>query len=217
MNTNTEIKRFDLENEERLGGWSSENVMNERNGGDWVRYEDHAAEIARLQAALAEREAKQVQPTQSDTRNNAEQIAFELIAARGGFPHIADYVPLEEVYEFANALAQRVGCGEPVARMTSDNKMLVFADRVSGNSHGMQPLYTTPPAAVTDADKRDAARLRKVSTASFELAASLCRIPTMDGAETLIRREDVMHCVSSWRRSVDAASEQANKREGAAK
>lgn len=54
MNTNTEIKRFDLENEERLGGWSSENVMNERNGGDWVRYEDHAAEVARLQAALAD-------------------------------------------------------------------------------------------------------------------------------------------------------------------
>src|SRR6202008_3170974 len=45
---NTEIKRFDLECESRMGGWSSENVMNECDNGDWIRYEDPTAVVAAL-------------------------------------------------------------------------------------------------------------------------------------------------------------------------
>lgn len=47
------MKRYDLENESRMGGWSTENVMNENETGEWVRYED-VADLQRQLAAVTE-------------------------------------------------------------------------------------------------------------------------------------------------------------------
>lgn len=52
------VKRYDLEAEDCMGGWASRDVMNEREHGDWVLYEDAAARIAELEAAIAELKAE---------------------------------------------------------------------------------------------------------------------------------------------------------------
>ena len=77
MNANTEIKRYSMESVYNKYACADEVKAIESIEGDFVRYEDHAAEIARLQAALADRDAKQVDKAGQFAWMNAERIRDE--------------------------------------------------------------------------------------------------------------------------------------------
>lgn len=72
-----------------------------------------------------------------------------------GHEHLADTIlaAMEQYHREASQLASV----EPVAFMTSDKKMLVFADRAIGPTVSMYPLYTAPPD--TDALRKRVAEL----------------------------------------------------------
>jgi len=109
------------------------------------------------------------------------------------------------------ALAQRVGCGDPVARVTGYyNGYCVIRPLIPGVILPIGTVfYTNPPAAVTDADKRDAVRIDWLEN---EYAFT---------CDSYIRLEGNIWCASNGnydlREAIDVAitaSEQANKREG---
>lgn len=64
------VTRYDLESEDCMGGWASRDVMNERENGDWVRYED-------VKAAIAAQEPKQAM-------TDVEIKAVATAAVKGG-------------------------------------------------------------------------------------------------------------------------------------
>lgn len=143
---------------------------------------DLRAEVARLQAALAERDAKQVQgelPPLPDY-DSSDDFGFSCLYTA---EHMQSYARA--------AIAQRVGCGEPVEDTEQETYDYAchlmeqgwkerakrgveigtqgsLCDGIAWIFDHMQTLETTPPAAVTDADKRDAGRWQPIANAPSE-------------------------------------------------
>ena len=167
MNTNTEIK---TRQQRQVEQWPNHpgNAL-----APWARLKladaeiaDLRAEIARLQAALAEREAKQVQWKLPPLPEPVDEIA-----AADGFNVLGcqDVFTADQMQAYARAaIAQRVGCVELLGYIGYESRERM---RQNSSAHSVCPaimpkpddvhqpaiaVYTTPPAAVTDADKRDA-------------------------------------------------------------
>jgi hypothetical protein len=188
MNTNTEIKTLD----QRIkpGAWLIKGETGNILAASMQECSDLRAEIARLQAAMADANRKNLELSRVNHEQRLQEQRLEQALADRNAKH-APSDDLDTVHKFLlgegaldgfhfgdsdterprpaywwrknlrAALAQRLGCGEPVAWCVdnpSGNGVLIY-----GNGAVLKAddnLYlTTPPAAVADADKRDAKRL----------------------------------------------------------
>ena len=162
MNTNTEIKPWKervapeiIAKILRCGYGVAEGAMMGEISELKTENTDLRAEVARLQAALADRDAKQVQ----GEIELPEPVGMFAPAGEHGdkFPvwHRAQVLEIVRA-----AVAQRVGCGGPVAWRVAFELFSTLEQakaNVRNPALSPEPLYKHPPAAVTDADKRDAA------------------------------------------------------------
>ena len=147
MNANTEIKtwqeRFNEHYPKARGG--AENLeVGPRDFWTQAEISDLRAEVARLQAALAERDAKQAQHERAEFEKSMNAARF--------FPRELDFTltksPSGKRDEYVNthlesawngwqaraALAQRVGCGEPVQWWLQD-KIIAYASSEDGRAN----------------------------------------------------------------------------------
>jgi len=89
------MKRYDLEAEDRMGGWASRDVMNERAEGDWIYYADHRKVVTDLTSRALEAGQK----TQQANARIAELEAAidKLDQCKGRYHTEAKYKALIEV------------------------------------------------------------------------------------------------------------------------
>lgn len=167
----------------------------------------------RLTAALADRDAKQVDKAGQFDWMNAERIRDEdhvdeaLRAFRedptGDNATGIIQAALTVWNADAAAIAQRVGCGEPIGVIKEgrfSNRFEWASDAIADDSTLIgAAVYATPPAAVTDADKRDA-------------PLPACQCFTEQQEQYCVRQRKCQGKAVAY--AAIAASKQANKREG---
>lgn len=181
-------------------------------------------ELALARAALAEHEAKQVQGELPPTKfclwyNNPPDAPFNTDGAGYSAMQMRDHYSAGYAAGAA-ALAQRVGCGEPVAfpelptYIWNHPVLGEMWDRIAMHQYAMKyaMLHTIPPAAVTDADKRDAGRLDFVIENSGFIVWSLrdstikqCQLWTQDEDENHIILSGDERYFNTVRAAIDAA------------
>jgi len=294
VNTNTEIKTLEAAIEEAYPIPDSPHTSVLMRAADqqvaftrgWAARD---AEIARLQAALAEQDAqlskKPCQYARCVEHNrltaaladrDAKQVQGELPPLPDAWIEMAGLYNADQMQAYARAaIAQRVGCGEPVddgwqeffKSLDAEDKMFEQIDRwaresyrrhksscrgqqiTSADSENAHVIWaalrwakeTTPPAAVTDADKRDAelwrafigsARIRPQGSAGLESGTDpngnqydgyahmgleiWTKYDRNFSPELLAKMDKDTELGRRWLTSYAAiaASEQANKREG---